>query len=365
MSAALRVLGLTLAGWIGVRAMTLGLVPGADLFLIGRSEAQPAPIRTTAFPPLDPPGGYADASWPLAAPAPMPAPYPFPYPMAQRTTAVPVYYPAPAYPAYASPVPIAGLADLASGPAFQSAPQFAAWPTSPFSPLPAPGGQSTVAVPGQSSPTFVQPKTDRIQLTAWSLLRGRQGVTVSPQSLAPGGTLGGSQAGARLTYVITPQLAASLRATSPVGGSGGEVAAGIKVTPIASIPIALTAERRQAIGRFGGRNAFALFLEGGLYQQRLWNFDLDGYAQAGIVGVRERAYFADGGFTLSRPLYRNFSGGFGVWGGVQPGLYRIDAGPRISMRVRGNMRVHLDWRQRVAGNALPRSGPALTLAGDF
>ena len=362
MSAALRVLGLTLAGWIGVRAMTLGIVPGADLFLIGRSEAQPAPIRTTAFPPLDPPGGYADVSWPLAQSEPLPAAYP--YPMAQRV-ALPVYYPAPAYPAYASTTPIAGLANLASGPAFQSAPQFAAWPASPFSPLPAAGGQSTVAVPGQSNPAFLQPKTDRIQLTAWSLLRGRQGVTVSPQSLAPGGTLGGSQAGARLTYVITPQLAASLRATSPVGGSGGEVAAGIKVTPIASVPIALTAERRQAIGRFGGRNAFALFLEGGLYQQRLWGLDLDGYAQAGVVGVRERAYFADGGFTLSRPLYPNFSGGLGVWGGVQPGLYRIDAGPRLTMRVRGNMRVHLDWRQRVAGNALPRSGPALTLAGDF
>jgi hypothetical protein len=35
------------------------------------------------------------------------------------------------------------------------------------------------------------------------------------------------------------------------------------------------------------------------------------------------------------------------------------------MRVRDNVRVHVDWRQRVAGNALPGSGPALTLAGDF
>jgi hypothetical protein len=35
------------------------------------------------------------------------------------------------------------------------------------------------------------------------------------------------------------------------------------------------------------------------------------------------------------------------------------------MRVRGNMAVHLDWRQRMTGNAAPGSGPALTLAGDF
>ena len=54
-----------------------------------------------------------------------------------------------------------------------------------------------------------------------------------------------------------------------------------------------------------------------------------------------------------------------MWGGVQPGLYRVDAGPRLSMRVRNNMRVHVDYRQRVYGNALPGSGPVLTLAGDF
>jgi hypothetical protein len=50
---------------------------------------------------------------------------------------------------------------------------------------------------------------------------------------------------------------------------------------------------------------------------------------------------------------------------VQPDLYRLDIGPRASMRVRPNMRVHLDWRQRLVGNAEPGSGPAVTLAADF
>ena len=54
-----------------------------------------------------------------------------------------------------------------------------------------------------------------------------------------------------------------------------------------------------------------------------------------------------------------------MWGGVQPGLYRLDAGPRVSMKVRDNVRVHLDWRQRMVGNSLPGSGPAITLAGNF
>ena len=227
-------------------------------------------------------------------------------------------------------------------------------------------GRSATTVAQQSvAPAAVKPRLDRLQLTAWALLRGAP----APGALASGGTLGGSQAGARLTYYVMPQLAASLRTTSPVGGGarGGEVAAGVRLVPFRSIPVALTAERRQAIGRYGGgRNAFALFLEGGVYQQSMpWGFDLDAYAQAGVVGARSRDLFADGALTLTRPVYGRFSAGVGVWGGMQPGVYRVDAGPRVSMRVRNNMRVHFDWRQRVAGNALPASGPAVTLAGDF
>jgi hypothetical protein len=84
-----------------------------------------------------------------------------------------------------------------------------------------------------------------------------------------------------------------------------------------------------------------------------------------VVGFRSRDLFADGGLTLTRPVYRRFSVGFGVWGGIQPGLYRVDAGPRLTMQVRRNVRVHLDYRQRLAGNAEPGSGPTVTLAGDF
>jgi hypothetical protein len=66
-----------------------------------------------------------------------------------------------------------------------------------------------------------------------------------------------------------------------------------------------------------------------------------------------------------RPWRRATVHRFGVWGGVQPGLYRIDAGPRISIRVRDNVHAHVNWRQRLIGNARPASGPALTLAADF
>jgi hypothetical protein len=95
------------------------------------------------------------------------------------------------------------------------------------------------------------------------------------------------------------------------------------------------------------------------------HFLLDGYVQAGVVGLNRRDRFIDGALTVTRPVYRQFSAGLGVWGGAQPGVYRLDAGPRVTMRVRPNLKVHVDWRQRLAGNAAPGSGPAVTLAGDF
>ena len=95
-----------------------------------------------------------------------------------------------------------------------------------------------------------------------------------------------------------------------------------------------------------------------------WHMQLDAYAQAGVVGLRRRDLFVDGGATLARPVWKQFSGGFGVWGGYQPGVDRVDAGPRLTMQVRSNIQVHVDWRQKLAGNTRPGSGPTLTLAGD-
>lgn len=384
MSASLRFLAMAVVAWAGIRAATLGSLPGAEAFTLGRDEAParafaaagvPA-IIPTEFPALEPAQPPADAAMlqPGAAAIAMSgaqtAHLPAPAPAAGPIYFYPVGPPAPVPYSYAAlPAPRPGrLTQITSEPAaafYAPIPQLDEWPLSRMASAAMPARQSSAGTPQQSFPqAAVKARLDRLQLSAWALLRGRPG----PSSLATGGTLGGSQGGARLTYVITPGIAASLRSSSPIGGGrGGEVAAGIRVTPFRSIPVSLTAERRQAIGRLGGgRSAFALFLEGGVYQRPMpWGFSLDAYAQAGVVGARRRDLFFDGGYTLTRPLFGQFSAGFGMWGGVQPGLYRIDAGPRLSMKVRNNMRVHLDWRQRLAGNAEPGSGPAVTLAADF
>jgi hypothetical protein len=248
-------------------------------------------------------------------------------------------------------------------PLYAAAASVAEWP---FSRLPPIGEGRSSAVPIQSTPALTPKRIDRFQVSAWALVRNQQAGAIGPSSLAGSGNLGGSQAGARLTYAFNRQVAASLRTSSDLGRRGFEVAAGVRVQPLVSLPVWVTAERRQRVGQFGGRNAFAIFAEGGLYQRPLpWQFSLDAYLQGGMVGLRSRDLFVDGAFAVTRPIYKNFSAGFGVWGGAQPGLYRVDAGPRITMKVRNNVRVHFDWRQRLAGNALPGSGPAITLGADF
>lgn len=377
MSAAVRFLALAVIGWAGVRAATLGALPGAEAFTLGRDRAPPRalasagvpPIAPTEFPAIEPAGAELMQS---AAAEAMTGGHPLP---AAAPVAIPFYYypvstPGGARLVQASlPAPRRGrLTPIAPEPAavfYAPVPQLDEWPLSRMASASMPARRSSTTAPQQSQPQAVmKARLDRLQLSAWALLRGQPG----PASLATGGTLGGSQAGARLTYYVTPMFAASLRSSTPVGGArGGEIAAGLRVTPFRSIPISLTAERRQAIGGTGGgRSAFAMFLEGGVYQRPMpWGFELDAYAQAGVVGARRRDLFADGAFTLTKPLFGRYSAGFGLWGGVQPGIYRIDGGPRVSMRVRNNLRVHLDWRQRLAGNAEPGSGPALTLAADF
>ena len=373
MSAPVRFLLVAVAGWALFRGATAGMLPGIEAFTVQPAEAAPAPpIVPTDFAPVSAPVPPAPAApdYAYAGYYPSYPPYQAYAPPAPRYVPVPVYYPvyAPAQ-SVTVPLPPAQPASVAA----EQPPQF-------FSQLPQLDSFDFAQAGAQSTPDWNgEPERrsrgvlekiiparhlDRLQLSAWALLRGTPGTG----SLASGGTLGGSQAGARLTYALDRRFAVSLRSSSPIGGSrGGEVAAGIRVTPFPSIPLAITAERRQAIGRFStGRSDFALLAEGGLYQRPIgWNFMLDGYAQAGVVGLKERDFFADGGFTLSRPIFGRFSAGIGTWGGYQPGLYRIDAGPRVSYRVRPNVSLHLDWRQKLAGSAQPDSGPALTLGANF
>lgn len=186
-------------------------------------------------------------------------------------------------------------------------------------------------------------------------------------ALAPGGTLGGSQAGARVLYRLGGGLALSGRLYAPLGRTrGSEAAAGLDWRPSARLPIHLLAERRQAIGS-DGRSAFAVTLYGGGDRDLAHGLRIDAYGQAGVVGARARDPFVDGSVRVFRSLGPVEIGG-GAWGAAQPGVSRLDAGPSASWRLplRGaNLRLQADWRFRMAGDAAPGSGLALILAADF
>jgi hypothetical protein len=181
--------------------------------------------------------------------------------------------------------------------------------------------------------------------------------------------LGGSQAGARATYRVagreTP-LALSLRVSSPLERPrGAEAAAGLDWQPLSRLPVHFLVERRQKLGR-EGRSAFGATVYGG-GETKLGPLRIDGYGQVGVVGLKRRDLFADGAVRAGLPLGR-FRLGAGAWAAAQPHISRVDMGPHAELRfpVRGaGASLSADWRFRVAGNARPGSGPALTLAADF
>jgi hypothetical protein len=178
--------------------------------------------------------------------------------------------------------------------------------------------------------------------------------------------LGGSQAGVRLYRQLTPALSLTGRISSALGTRQGEASAGIALRRGA---FAVLAERRFALDR-GGRNDWSVTAVAGVSDVRLpLGLQLDGYAQAGIVG---RDGFADGALRVERTIIgaggNRLSLGVGTWGSVQPGVARLDIGPQIVARtaLAGRaVRLSAEWRQRVAGSATPGSGPVVTFGADF
>lgn len=365
MSKSIRFLGIAICCWAGVRAVSLGLIPGVsamafDMEAARRRPTRLPPIQPSALPPIEPlriartqsgqqsPFGPVAGFMPYAYPAPQPYPVyvPIPAGAAQRS--------APPQIVYVNP-PTAGTREFhvygGGTPATAGTSQLAMR-------FPVSGLQAT---PSFSADTL-QDKLDRLSLSSWALMRNKGG----PDSLANSGMLGGSEAGARLIWRFDPRLAATLRTSAPINSQRGmEAALGLRYQPFADWPVALTLERRHGIRDYG-RNAFALFAEGGVHGQSLpWQFGLDGYFQAGVVDFNNPDWFIDGQLAATRPIWRNISAGFGLWGGAQPGLNRLDIGPRASIRVGSRTRAHLDYRLNVAGNARPGSGPTVTLAGDF
>ncbi|HEY6916631.1 MAG TPA: hypothetical protein VI381_03225 [Allosphingosinicella sp.] len=163
-------------------------------------------------------------------------------------------------------------------------------------------------------------------------------------------------------------LRASLRVYAPTSAlEAAEVAAGLDWQPSDKVPIHVLAERREGLGK-EGRSAFAFLAYGGK-SRTIPGGRAEFYGQAGMVGRHKRDLFADGILTLRWRLdaKERIRVGVGMWGAAQPGASRIDAGPTFAVRPikAAPVTLSLDWRQRIAGNAAPASGPAITLSAGF
>lgn len=246
--------------------------------------------------------------------------------------------------------------------ASRSAPAAAA--ARPAEVLPPPPVALSAAQPVLAALAPERPAGRRWSGSAWLLVRPGSGA-----ALARGGSIGGSQAGARLLYRLDGSLALSGRLYAPLDDRrAAEAALGVEWQPVRTLPVRLLAERRQALGRTG-RSAFVLLAHGGVSGRPVAaGLLLDAYGQAGVAGLGRRDPFADGALALSFPVRRNVALAAGLWGAAQPGAARFDAGPSLVLRLPvadRAVRVSADWRFRLAGEAAPASGPALTVASDF
>lgn len=331
----LRFLALLLGGWVCLRATVLASGWWQDSPDAAAHAWAEAPAPTPAIP--------------LASPPPSSAPQarrPFATDQAARPAPAPVFASAaPAAPPETAFVAVSEQASAPAGPAVAKPPPFPAAPPALASPPPGTGHWSA---------------------SAWLFVREH-----GARGLAPGGALGGSQAGGRIAYRLNGDtrrpLALSGRAYAPLGSlAGSEAAIGLDWKPFAALPLHLLAERRQALGR-EGRSAFSLTAYGGAHDRKLGPLTLDAYVQAGVVGTGSRDPFIDGSARLgvrAGPV----KVGAGLWGAAQPGLSRLDLGPQASLRLwsgSAQFVIAADWRIRAAGDAGFKSGPALTVSTDF
>ena len=221
------------------------------------------------------------------------------------------------------------------------------------------------------------PRTRRWSADAWMMLR--DGGASSPVTGPTRATYGASQLGAVLRYRLAVdgghRPTAYLRGTAAlIRPNDREMATGVSVRPIPGVPLTVAAEVRAGEINSMTRVRPAIMAVSELMPQKLPLGLLgEAYAQAGYVGGAGATAFVDGQLRIDRAVARvggaELRLGAGAWGGAQKDASRFDLGPAANLGVSVNdavfARVMVDWRIRVAGNAVPESGPALTLSAGF
>lgn len=192
--------------------------------------------------------------------------------------------------------------------------------------------------------------------------------------------LGAGASAATIAYTLNPmsrrQIELQARVTVPFlglakpDGSAAQGAAGVAFRPFSKIPLTLIAERLFKFGA-NARNDFQARVTGGAVA-RAHGLDLSAFGEAGVVG-RHPDWFAGGRLLAEKrfalPGGFSVAPGIGTWAAIQQTdrrTSRVDVGPSIHlMPPKGPIGVSVDYRVKLAGNARPGSGVAVTVAGRF
>ena len=224
------------------------------------------------------------------------------------------------------------------------------------------------------------PGGSRWSADGWLFLRqGGAGAVPTATGAVYGPTYGGDQVGAVLRYRLAQgaagQPTAYLRGYGALNGTGeSEVAFGLSARPFAKLPVAAMVELRASRFANGTTHARpAAMVVSQIPTIRLARgVEVETYMQAGYVLGAGATPFVDGQMRVEQVVRRlgsvNLRAGLGAWGGAQDGVNRLDIGPTARMSWgtgRVAARLAIDWRVRVAGNAMPATGPAITLSAGF
>jgi hypothetical protein len=244
-------------------------------------------------------------------------------------------------------------------------------PAAPFLP---PGLPLPVAAPRPAP-------LGRWSLDGWAFWR--QGSSAAPVSQGRVPVYGASQTGAVLQYRLAPSsghdprlYARAYRALVTRGEN--EIAAGASLRPLARVPVRLAGEVRYTDAAFFDAFRPAAYAVTELRPLRLpLGAQAEIYAQGGWVGGPGATPFADAQASVIRSVpvvarltdeRLRLSLGAGAWGGAQKDAQRADIGPTLRLDTRiGKVpaRIAADWRLRVAGDAAPGSGVAVTVSAGF
>lgn len=240
-----------------------------------------------------------------------------------------------------------------------------------------PGARYVAGDEPQPAPPAPDPRRRRWRIDGWALLRQGSGFASSPSTSRLSG-YGGSQAGAMLRYRFGSGSQgapfAYARATKALVSRGdAEFGLGMGMRPLAGVPVSVQGELRISETATGTLVRPVVLAVTELPPWRISDrIEAEAYAQGGYIGGDYATPFADGQARVDRRMATvggaELRLGAGSWGGAQEGAARLDVGPTASLRfdiADVPVRVSLDYRVRVAGDAEPGPGVALTFISGF